>query len=515
MKSFLFRIFLASAALLVIACTTSGQHAGRPAAADASHVREATPSNVQGTRQRFLDMFARSYFPGRTGQLLVVPREGDFITRPDPDVPFMHGSPWAYDVAIPLMFAGPAVKAGTYSMPATQQDVAPTLAAAFGVHMPPTSTGRVLPVLKTGMAPPRVVVLIVLDGMRRDYFDRYATLMPTLTALRQCGAWFNQAQLNILPSNTAVGHSTIATGTDPAIHGVTGVNVYDHIGRVRHEMFAGAEPGDLMALTLADVWQFATSGRAIILAQGSIDRAAIPLAGHGACQLNGVQTVLASYDQRMGNWSANPRCYRLPAYLKDVNSSTLWASDAEWMHHKIDTPAAVRYSALFPAFEADAMVAMIEHEPVGEDDIADLILLNYKGADFVGHKYGPDSKELRATLGEMDRHLARILGALEKKVGNDYLLAVTADHGMPSEPSSAERRHFAPSIVDLLNNKFDPEGKQLVAAFEPENLQIFIDEERLSKLGLTLPDLAGFLRSQPFLFCAFTSDEVRLAAARL
>jgi hypothetical protein len=86
MKSFLFRIFLAGAALLVIACTTSGQHAGRPAAADASHVREATPSNVQGTRQRFLDMFARSYFAGRTGQLLVVRREGDLIKRQDHDV---------------------------------------------------------------------------------------------------------------------------------------------------------------------------------------------------------------------------------------------------------------------------------------------------------------------------------------------------------------------------------------------------------------------------------------------
>ena len=55
-------------------------------------------------------------------------------------------------------------------------------------------------------------------------------------------------------------------------------------------------------------------------------------------------------------------------------------------------PAAVRYSALFPAFEADAMTAMIEREPVGEDNVADLILLNYKGADFVGHKYGPDSR---------------------------------------------------------------------------------------------------------------------------
>ena len=502
-----------SAALLLIACTTAGQHAGQAPAAEASHAREATPSQAQATKQRFLGMWARSVFPGRTGQLLIVPREGDFITRPDQDVPYMHGSPWAYDVAIPLMFVGPAVKVGTYSMPAAQQDVAPTLAAALGVQMPPTSTGRVLPVLKTDMARPRVVVLIVLDGMRRDYFDRYATLMPTLTTLRQRGAWFTQAQLNILPSNTAVGHSTIATGTDPAVHGVTGNNVYDRIGRVRHEIFAGAVPGDLMALTLADVWQFATLGRAIILAQGSIDRAAIPLAGHGACQLNGVPAVLASYDQRTGNWSANPQCYRLPAYLKEVNASALWAGNAEWMHHKIDTPAAVRYSALFPAFEADAMVAMIEHEPVGEDGIADLILLNDKGADFVGHKYGPDSQELSVTLREMDRHLARVLGALEKKVGNDYLLAVTADHGMPSEPSSADRRHYAPSIIDLLNNEFDPEGKQLVTAFEPENLQIFIDEDRLSKLGLTLPDLARFLRSQPFLFWAFTSDEVRQAAA--
>jgi hypothetical protein len=91
-------------------------------------------------RQRFLEMWARAYYPGRTGQLLVVPREGDFITRPDPNYTFMHGSPWPYDVSIPVMFAGPAVKAGVYSGPATQQDVAPTLAAALGVRMPPTAS---------------------------------------------------------------------------------------------------------------------------------------------------------------------------------------------------------------------------------------------------------------------------------------------------------------------------------------------------------------------------------------
>ena len=89
---------------------------------------------------------ARAYFPGRNGQLLIVPREGDVITRPDPDVAYMHGSPWAYDVSIPLMFVGPAVKTGVYSTPAVQQDIAPTLAAALSVKMPPTATGRVLPV---------------------------------------------------------------------------------------------------------------------------------------------------------------------------------------------------------------------------------------------------------------------------------------------------------------------------------------------------------------------------------
>jgi len=49
-------------------------------------------------RQGFLEMFARAYFPGRSGQILIVPREGDFITRPDSDVTYMHGSPWPYDV---------------------------------------------------------------------------------------------------------------------------------------------------------------------------------------------------------------------------------------------------------------------------------------------------------------------------------------------------------------------------------------------------------------------------------
>jgi hypothetical protein len=456
-------------------------------------------------------MFARAYFPGRTGQLLLVPRQGDFITRPDPYVIQMHGSPWPYDVDIPLMFTGPAVKAGRYSMAAAQQDIAPTLAAALGVTMPPTATGHVLPVLRKGFGRPRVVMLLVLDGMRRDYFDRHAASMPTLTALRRRSAWFTQAQVNVLPSNTAVGHSTIATGTDPGVHGITGVSTYDWAGHRRHDMYAGCSPQDLLAWTLADVWQRATAGRAVILAQGSIDRAATPLAGHGACLQDGTPVVLASYDQQTGAWHSNPACYRLPDYLEDVNASTLWKAGPEWMGHAIDSTTAIRYSALFPVFEANATIAMIEHEPLGEDSVADLILLNYKCADFVGHKYGPESEELRVTLAEIDRQVARVLSALEAKVGKDYLLAVTADHGMPSLPPSPDHRHFVTTIADLLHEKFDPEQK-LVTSFESENCQIYIDEDRLSKLGLTLRDLAQFLESQPYMFAVFTNDEVARVA---
>ena len=242
--------------LVAITWTVSGEQVKQPSERDARRIQPSAQPDP-AARQRFLAMFARAYFPGRTGQLLIVPREGDFITRSDPNVEYMHGSPWSYDVSIPLMFAGPAVKPGVYSVPAAQQDVAPTLAASLGIQMPPTATGRLLPVLRQGFARPRVVMLLVLDGMRRDYFDRYAASMPMLTALRQQSAWFTQARVNVLPSNTAVGHSTISTGADPRVHGITGVSVYDRTHGRRHDVFAGGLPDDLMALTLADVWQLA------------------------------------------------------------------------------------------------------------------------------------------------------------------------------------------------------------------------------------------------------------------
>jgi len=97
-------------------------------------------------------------------------------------------------------------------------------------------------------------------------------------------------------------------------------------------------------------------------------------------------------------------------------------SDAEWMHHKIDTPAAVRYSALFPTFEADAMVAMIEHEPVGGDGITDLILLNSRVPISWATSTGRIRRSCAPPSAKSIIKLARILEALEKKVGRTICL---------------------------------------------------------------------------------------------
>src|SRR5690349_6884374 len=91
-----------------------------------------TASQAQQPRDRkreFLERYARAYYPGRSGQIMLVPREGDFVTLSEPASMFMHGSPWSYDANIPLLFFGPSfVRKGPYADAAAQQDIVPTLA---------------------------------------------------------------------------------------------------------------------------------------------------------------------------------------------------------------------------------------------------------------------------------------------------------------------------------------------------------------------------------------------------
>jgi type I phosphodiesterase/nucleotide pyrophosphatase len=509
--------FVVGLALTVGACGATGRRAAiAPATGGAA--ASSTPGAV-GQRQRWLEMFARGYFPGRSGQIFVVPREGDVITDRNPLYRFMHGSPWDYDTRIPILFHGtPFIRKGQWPDAVSQQDIAPTLGALLGVAPAATFTGHVLSaVLAPNASRPRIIALFVLDAMRADYFTRYADVMPTLTRLKSEGAWFSEARVTNLPTVTGVGHATIGTGSDPRLHGITVNTLFNRVTGKSQEAYDALDPRELMALTLADTWNIATDGRAIIIGQGGAIRATAGLVGRGACLINGRTILAASYNAADAGWETNPACYRMSDALKAFNAKPVWEkAGGTWMGHDIASPTKFRASSLFQRFEAEALIAVLDHEPIGEDEITDLVMVNMKGPDYTAHAHGPDSPELKETLSELDRQITRVVDLLTRKAGaGRSVLTITADHGMPPEPA-AGRRHYSDEVVTLIHDRLDPGAKSLVQFYvDAANSQLYVDAARLRSLGLTLKDIVALLEAQDFYAAAFTEDEVRAAQSRL
>ena len=502
---------------LVCPMPAAGPDQATTTAAPPSAARAAAPGAAR--RQAWLERFARGYFPGRSGQLFVVPREGTIVTERDPLYGFMHGSPWDYDSRIPILFHGaPFVRQGRWSAPATQQDIAPTLGAILGAPVAATYTGRVLPnVLAPTRQRPKIAVVMVLDGMRADYFDRYAAVMPTLTRMRRQGAWFSEARSTVLPTVTGVGHATIGTGTDPRIHGITVNNLFNRVTGRSQQAYDKLDPRELMALTLADIWNLTTDGRAIIIGHGGAIRATAGLVGRGACLVNGRAVIAGSYSTADAGWETNPDCYVMSEALKTFNGKRYWAADGgTWMGHDIATPTKFRASAVFQRFEAEALLAVMEREPIGADDTTDLVMVNMKGPDYTGHAYGPHSPEIKETLAELDRQMTRLVELLDRKAGaGQSVVVITADHGMPPEPAGG-RRVYPEDIVTAIHQRFDPERKALVKYYEDAaNNELYIDTARLQSLGFTLKDVASMLEALPYYAAAFTEDDVRSAQSRL
>lgn len=464
-------------------------------------------------------MFARGYFPGRSGQVFVVPNEGDIITSRDPLYRFMHGSPWDYDTRIPILFHGASfVRPGNYAAAARQQDVAPTVGALIGAPSIPTYTGRVLTeaVPAPPGAAPRVVSVIVLDAMKASYFDQYASVMTTLSRLRREGAWFAEARADALPTVTGVGHATIGTGSDPRIHGITVNNLFNRVTGKPQEAYDQLDTRELMALTLADSWNLITDGKAVIIGQGGAIRATAGLVGRGACLVGARKVIAASYGGADGGWETNGTCYTMPAALKGRVARPIWeAAGGTWMGHDISSASKFRASALFQRYEAEALLAVVDQSAVGADEVVDLIFVNMKGPDYAAHAHGPESKELQETLAELDRQLTAYVALIDQKAGvGRSVTVITADHGTPGEPK-AGRRFYPEDIIPLIHKQFDPQGRIVQYYGDAAGNQLHLDTARLQSLGFSLKDVAAFLEGLDMFAAAFTEDEVRAAQARL
>ena len=513
------KVMAVSLCAVLTACGSGpAQTAGRPQPPP-TMPGSTVESDGSGGRAQWLEMFARGFFPGRSGQVFIVPREGDIITSRDPLYGFMHGSPWDYDTHIPFLLYGPPfIRQGEWRDPVSQQDMAPTLAAILGTTPAGSMTGRTLTAaLDEATSRPRVVVLLVFDGSRAGYFDTYADAMPTLSRMRREGAWFSNARTTVLPSVTSVGHANIGTGTEPRIHGQPSNTVFNYVTGRPQPAYRDLDPSELTALAIGDVWNIASEGRAVIIGQGGAIRATAALVGHGACTVNGRPVIAASYNARDGGWETNPDCYEMAPALEKITAPPYWQkAGGTWMGHKIDSPTSFRASSLFQQFEGDALMAILEEAPIGADEVTDLVLVNMKGPDYTGHAYGPDSAEIRETLAELDRQVTRLLDLLNRKAGaNQAVVAITADHGMPAEPPPG-RRHYGEDVTKLVHDRFDKEERMVrLYGNDSANSQIYVDRDRLRELGVSLQDIAAFLESQDFIAAAFTEDEVRAAQQRL
>ena len=100
---------------------------------------EVSATAARTSKDAFVRAAALSYFPGRSGDLLIIPRENWIVVAAGTT----HGSPYDYDQRVPVILYGAGIRSGARQEAATPADLAVTVATLVGVTLP-SPDGRVL-----------------------------------------------------------------------------------------------------------------------------------------------------------------------------------------------------------------------------------------------------------------------------------------------------------------------------------------------------------------------------------
>jgi arylsulfatase A-like enzyme len=150
--------------------------------------------------------------------------------------------------------------------------------------------------------------------------------------------------------------------------------------------------------------------------------------------------------------------------------------------HPVKDIRAFTYSPFAHQLLLDFALHVITTEKLGtRADTPDLLFVGVSSTDYLGHYYGPDSMEVADSMVRLDRALADFLDALERRFGTRVVVALTADHGVQSNPEIVKLRDPNADVGRL--DLRPPDAKaQVIADLPPERVTI----ERLvaQKLGL-------------------------------
>ena len=244
-------------------------------------------------------------------------------------------------------------------------------------------------------------------------------------------------------TETAVGHATLFTGALPRDHGIVGNEWYDLTQRER--VYAvdddaatllgsergGKSPRKLLVPTVGDALIAATEGKALVRAVSEKDRGAVLPAGmrglaYWLDEAAGGFVTSRYYLEALPPWvsSVSVECYRnTPLSYAPKSSSTK------------DFTRALKHTPYSDELVLQFVRRMFEHEPLGVDEVPDLLSVSFSATDYVGHAFGPESTQASDNLVHLDRTLASLFELLDARVGRDHVLVVlSADHGIAESP---------------------------------------------------------------------------------
>lgn len=327
------------------------------------------------------------------------------------------------------------------------------------------------------VARPKLVVGIVVDQMRWDYLYRYYDRYQAggFKRLLNDGFSCENTFINYLPSYTAVGHTTIFTGSVPAFSGITGNDWIEQLtGRevyctddstvtsIGNESKNGKmSPRNLLVSTITDELKLATNFRSKVVGVSLKDRASILPAGHLANAAFWLDTLSGTFI------SSSYYMNELPVWVKKFNDrdritqliskgwNTLYpvktyiqsdsddqAYEGKYPGEKTSTfPHAIdeyykKKKSIFNQTPFGNTLTLefakeaLDAYKLGQGDFTDFLTINCASTDYVGHMFGPNSIEVEDTYLRLDKDLADFFQTLDGKIGKgQYLVFLSADHG--------------------------------------------------------------------------------------
>lgn len=386
---------------------------------------------------------------------------------------------------------------------------------------------------------PKLVVGIVVDQMRWDYLYRYYDRYQPDGGFRRFlnkGFSCENTFIDYIPTYTACGHTSLYTGTVPAVHGITGNDWYDtHLGKKMYcaqddavEGVGGSgapgrmSPRNMLTTTICDELRLGTNFESKVIGIAIKDRGGILPAGHSA-------NAAYWYDGRTGNWiSSTYYMKELPQWVNNFNNRKLvdayykqgWQTlyplnsyrqsetDEQPYEGKPFGAGQTKFPYNFQSFVGknygavsstpfgntmtkDMAVAAVEAEGLGKDNVTDFLAVSFSSTDYVGHSFGPNSIEVEDTYLRLDKDLGELFNFLDKQVGKgQYLVFLSADHGVAHVAGFSERHKLPGGAVstgamqkglDILLRKKFGDHKFIKAS---ANSQLYWDHDLLDSLQL-------------------------------